>query len=93
MQQSFFNGQNNSSEILENLLKNDFGIFAKIVNSDTKPERQVSVKYKGFSLTEAFCASFDNDEVISVIAYRIAQKYSSSSKVIAMRKYLEKYAV
>ena len=89
MQQSFFNGQNNSSEILENLLKNDFGIFAKIVNSDTKPERQVTISYKCFSLTEAFCVSFDNNEVISVIAYRIAQKYPSSSKVTAMRKYLE----
>ena len=93
MQQSFFNGQNNSSEILENLLKNDFGIFAKIVNSDTKPERQVTISYKCFSLTEAFCASFDNDEVVSVIAYRIAQKYPSSSKVTAMRKYLEQRIV
>ena len=93
MQQSFFNGQNNSSEVLENLLKNDFGIFAKIVNSDTKPERQVTINYKCFSLTEAFCVSFDNDEVISVIAYRIAQKYPSSSKVAAMRKYLEQCMV
>ena len=93
MQQSFFNGQNNSSEILENLLKNDFGIFAKIVNSGTKPERQVTISYKCFSLTEAFCVSFDNDEVISVIAYRIAQKYPSSSKVTAMRKYLEQRIV
>ena len=93
MQQSFFNGQNNSSEILENLLKNNFGIFAKIVNSDTKPERQVTINYKGFSLTETFCVLFDNDEVISVIAYRIAQKYPSSSKVIAMRKYLEQCMV
>ena len=93
MQQSFFNGQNNSSEILENLLKNDFGIFAKIVNSDTKPERQVTINYKCFSLTEAFCVSFDNDEIISVIAYRIAQKYPASSKVIAMRKYLEQCMV
>ena len=89
MQQSFFNGQNNSSETLENLLKNDFGIFAKIVNSDTKPERQVTINYKYFSLTEAFCVSFDNDEIVSVIAYRIAQKYPSSRKVTAMRKYLE----
>ena len=92
MHQSFFNGQNNSSKILENLL-NDFGIFAKIVNSDTKPERQVTISYKCFSLTEAFCVSFDNDEIISVIAYRIAQKYPSSSKVIAMRKYLEQCMV
>ena len=93
MQQSFFNGQNNSSKILENLLKNNFGIFAKIVNSDAKPERQVTVNYKGFSLTETFCVSFDNDEIVSVIAYRIAQKYPSSSKVIAMRKYLEQCMV
>ena len=93
MQVDFFNGQNNSSEILENLLKNDFGIFAKIVNSGTKPERQVTVNYKGFSLTEAFCVSFDNDEIISVIAYRIEQKYPASSKVTAMRKYLKQCMV
>ena len=92
MTQSFFNGKNNSSEILENLLKNNFSIFAKIVNSDTKLERKVTVHYKSFSLTEDFCASYDNDAVISVIAYRIAQKYPSSGKVVAMRKYLKQFA-
>ena len=93
MKQSFFNGQNNSSEILENLLKNGFGIFAKITNNGTKLEREVKVSYKGFSLTETFCCSYDNDTVISVLAYRIAQKYPSSSKVVAMRKYLEQRMV
>ena len=90
---SVFNGNNNSSERLENLLKNDFGIFAKITNDDAKLEREVAVSYKGFNLTETFCCSYDNDAVISVIAYRIAQKYPSSSKVVAMRKYLEQFCV
>ena len=88
-----FNGNNNSSERLENLLKNDFGIFAKITNNSAKLEREVVVSYKGFSLTETFCCSYDNDAVISVIAYRIAQKYPSSEKVAAMRKYLEQFYV
>ena len=93
MLQSFFNGKNNSSENLENMLKNDFGIFAKIVNSDNKPSRQVTINYKGFSLTEDFCVLFDNDAVISVLAYRIEQKYPKSDKVKIMRKYLEQYMV
>ena len=93
MTQSFFNGNNNSSERLENLLKNDFGIFAKIVNSDIKMERQVTISYKCFSLTESFCASFDNDAVISVLAYRIAQKYPKSNRVKMMRKYLNQFMV
>ena len=93
MSQSFFNGKNNSSENLENMLKNDFGIFAKITNNCAKLEREVKVSYKCFNLTETFCCSYDNDVVISVIAYRIAQKYPSSSKVIAMRKYLEQCMV
>ena len=88
-----FNGKNNSSEILENLLKNDFGILAKIVNSDTKPERQVTINYKCFSLTESFCVSFDNDAIISVLAYRIEQKYPKSKKVEIMRKYLKQFTV
>ena len=88
-----FTGNNNSSERLENLLKNDFGIFAKITNNGAKLEREVKVSYKGFSLTETFCCSYDNDAVISVIAYRIAQKYPSSSKVATMRKYLEQVCV
>ena len=88
-----FNGNNNSSERLENLLKNDFGIFAKITNNGAKLEREVKVSYKGFSLTETFCCSYDNNAVISVIAYRIAQKYPSSSKVATMRKYLEQVCV
>ena len=87
----FFNSKINSSENLENMLKNDFGIFAKIVNSDTKPERQVTVNYKCFSLTEDFCVSFDNDAVISVLAYRIEQKYPKSKKVEMMRKYLKQF--
>ena len=86
-----FNGKNNSSEALENLLKNGFGIFAKIVNSDTKLERQVTINYKCFSLTESFCVSFDNDAVISVLAYRIEQKYPNSDKVKMMRKYLKQF--
>ena len=60
-----FSGNNNSSERLENLLKNDFGIFAKIANNCAKLEREVEVSYKGFSLTETFCYSYDNDTVIS----------------------------
>ena len=88
-----FNGKNNSSDILENLLKNDFGIVAKIVNSETKLERQVTINYKCFNLTESFCASFDNDAVISVLAYRIEQKYPKSSKVEIMRKYLKQNMV
>ena len=88
-----FNGKNNSSEALENLLKNDFGIFAKIVNSDAKLERQVTINYKCFSLTESFCVSFDNDAVISVLAYRIEQKYPNSNKVKMMRKYLKQFMV
>ena len=91
MSQSF-NGKNNSSEVLENLL-NGFGIFAKIVNSDTKLERQVTINYKCFSLTESFCVSFDNDAVISVLAYRIEQKYPKSNKVKIMRKYLKQFIV
>ena len=84
-----FNGNNNSSDHLENLFKNDFGFFAKITDNSAKSERVVKVSYKGFSLTETFCCSYDNDAVISVIAYRIAQKYPSSSKVVTMRRYLE----
>ena len=91
--ENVFNGNNNSSERLENLLKNDFGFFAKITNNGAKLEREVTVSYKGFNLTEAFCYSYDNDAVISVIAYRIAQKYPSSGKVVAMRKYLEQFYV
>ena len=87
----FFNGKNNSSEILEDLLKNDFGIFAKIVNNDIKMERQVTISYRCFSLTESFCVSFDNDAIISVLAYRIEQKYPKSTKVEMMRKYLKKF--
>ena len=83
-----FGGNNNSSERLQNLLKN-FGVFAKITDNSAKLEREVTVSYKGFNLTENFCCSYDNNAVISVIAYRIAQKYPSSGKVIAMRKYLE----
>ena len=71
----------------------DFGIFAKITNNSAKLEREVVVSYKCFSLTETFCCSYDNDAVISVIAYRIAQKYPSSEKVAAMRKYLEQFYV
>ena len=88
----YFNGKNNSSEILENLL-NGFGIFAKIVNSDTKLERKVTINYKCFNLTESFCVSFDNNAVISVLAYRIEQKYPTSNKVKMMRKYLKQFIV
>lgn len=80
-----FDGKNNSSKLLKEILTS-FGITCDIKENATS--RDISVSYKGFSLTENFHCGWDNIPILGVIAYRIESKYKNSQKAKAIRAYI-----
>lgn len=79
-----FHGENNSSKLLKEIL-NSFGIACDIKENATS--RDISVSFEGFALTENFECSWDNIQVLGVIARRIESKFKHSQKAKAIRDY------